>query len=293
MRGFKHGVASLEVDISTRRNSNPTDLCGKQITEIIAVQIQGRDHVKLRRPGQHLLQRNIGNRILDQQFLSPPLVAMTRTNRLHNARYFTFNRFLLRLAHHTVSWLHHSSVFLNAGTRRRPLFTLNILCIVKNPALSLSNYLVTELASRQRIAPPRKSAFSVLHDVALVHKCHTPSSSLKRVLNRSSNQSFCAFLRYWLHPESAAVGESHFLYQSQLVEHLRKSFRLLGPALEIDSGINVLRVLTEYHHIDLLWSLNRAWDSFKVSHGSETRVEIKLLSERDVQRPDAASDRCC
>src|SRR5690606_23304930 len=72
------------------------------------------------------------------------------------------------------------------------------------------------------------------------------------------------------------------------VEHLRRFGRARG---KLDAGVDVFRVLSEDHHVDILRPGHRRLHALEVADGPETDVQVELLPKRDVERPDAAADR--
>src|SRR5438094_6467614 len=59
----------------------------------------------------------------------------------------------------------------------------------------------------------------------------------------------------------------------------------------LDAGVDVLGVLAEDHHVDLLGALHRARYAGEVAHRTEADVEVEDLAEGHVERADAAADR--
>ena len=65
MRGLEDRVAADVIDISAGRDADAADLRGKRVAEVVAVEVQRRDHVEIRRAREHLLERDIGDGVLD------------------------------------------------------------------------------------------------------------------------------------------------------------------------------------------------------------------------------------
>ena len=72
------------------------------------------------------------------------------------------------------------------------------------------------------------------------------------------------------------------------VEHLLRLGRAGGP---LDAGVDVLGVLAEDHHVDFLGMLDRRRHALEPAHRPQADVQIEQLTQRDVERPDAAADR--
>ena len=62
--GFEEG--DFVADIGARRDADPADFRSQGITEVVAIEIGGRDDIVLARPQQHLLEHDVGDRILDE-----------------------------------------------------------------------------------------------------------------------------------------------------------------------------------------------------------------------------------
>ncbi|MNJ60747.1 hypothetical protein D3C77_565030 [compost metagenome] len=61
-------MAGNIVDVRTRRNTDSAHLRCKGIRQVVTVQIQCRDDIKISWAGQHLLQSDVSDRILDKNF---------------------------------------------------------------------------------------------------------------------------------------------------------------------------------------------------------------------------------
>ena len=65
VRGLEHRDRSRR-DFAPGRDPDPADLGGEGVRDVVAVQVQRRDHVVLRRPEEDLLQEGVGDRVLDR-----------------------------------------------------------------------------------------------------------------------------------------------------------------------------------------------------------------------------------
>src|SRR5680860_730907 len=65
MSGLENGVAGDVIDVRTGSDSNPTDLCGERIGNVVAVQVERRDHIVITRTGEDLLEEGVRNGIFD------------------------------------------------------------------------------------------------------------------------------------------------------------------------------------------------------------------------------------
>ena len=63
--GLKDGVARGVVDVAARRDANAADASGQRVADVIAVEVHGGDDRVLGRAREDLLQKGIGDRVLD------------------------------------------------------------------------------------------------------------------------------------------------------------------------------------------------------------------------------------
>ena len=84
--------------------------------------------------------------------------------------------------------------------------------------------------------------------------------------------------------------------EPDLVEFFGKFFgkkiedllRLGSPGRIFDSSVNVLRVLAKNHHVHLFRMLHGRGDTFEILDRPQTDEKIEKLTERDVERANAA-----
>src|SRR5256712_159025 len=159
------------------------------------------------------------------------------------------------------------------------------------PALVPRHGPVAELALGQRVAPLHEHPFRVLLDVPLVDERHAPAAVLDGVADGRADEPLGALLRHRLDADRGGVGEAdvgdlHLLPEE--VHHLPALGRPLRP---LDAGVDVLGVLAEDHHVDLVRPLHRRRDTLEVLHRPEADVEVQHLAERDVQRAEPLAHR--
>ena len=65
VRRLEDGVAGDVVDVAARRDADAADLRRERVGQVVAVQVQRGDDVELLGPRQHLLQRDVGDGVLD------------------------------------------------------------------------------------------------------------------------------------------------------------------------------------------------------------------------------------
>ena len=67
VRRLEDGVAGDVVDVAAGRDADAADLRRERVGQVVAVQVQRRDDVELVGPRQHLLERDVGDRVLDDE----------------------------------------------------------------------------------------------------------------------------------------------------------------------------------------------------------------------------------
>ncbi len=66
----------------------------------------------------------------------------------------------------------------------------------------------------------------------------------------------------------------------------------IAARFELDPGVQVLRVLAEDDHVDVLRALHRRRHALEVAHRPLADVQVERLAQSDVERPDSAADGC-
>ena len=111
---------------------------------------------------------------------------------------------------------------------------------------------------------------------------------LDRVLDRGADQPLRAGLGDRLDAD-AGVGAD--VPAELLLQQLDELLRLGRALLDLEAGVDVLGVLAEDHHVDLLGVLHRRRHALEPAHRAQAHVEVEDLAQRDVERADAAADR--
>jgi len=75
------------------------------------------------------------------------------------------------------------------------------------------------------------------------------------------------------------------------MQELDELLGLVAVGGPFDAGVDVLRVLAEDHHVDLVRLLQRRRHALEVLHRAQADVEVELLAQRHVERADAAAHR--
>ena len=147
-----------------------------------------------------------------------------------------------------------AGLLLGVGARSRPS-GLGLLPLV--PGVDLAG----ELALGQGVAPVAEGALGELHDVALVDERDALPLVGDGVLDGGAHQPLGALAGDRLDADADGLGEADLLVHPWGSSSLRNASTFLAsavPALELDAGVDVLGVLAEDHHVDLLGMLDRA-----------------------------------
>ena len=70
MGRFKTGMAGEVMNISSRGNSQPANLCRQGIGDVVPIEVHRCDDIIFSRPGKDLLQEIVSDGVLDQEFAS-------------------------------------------------------------------------------------------------------------------------------------------------------------------------------------------------------------------------------
>jgi hypothetical protein len=179
------------------------------------------------------------------------------------------------------------AAFCSASAAARPGVLLRPLPLV--PGVGLAR----ELPLGELVAPVPEGPLRELHDVALVDDRDALPLVRDRVEDRGADEALGPFLRDGLEADGGRLGEADLLVHRgpARLQELEDLLRVLGPALELDPGVDVFRVLPEDDHVDLLGALHGGRDPLEPADRPEADVEVEELAQGDVQRADAAADR--
>src|SRR5207248_73462 len=65
--GFEDGVAGDVVDVATGGDADAADLRRQRVAEVVAVEVEGGDHVEILGAGEDLLEGDVGDRVLNDE----------------------------------------------------------------------------------------------------------------------------------------------------------------------------------------------------------------------------------
>ena len=261
MCGLEHRVAGEVVDVSARRDPDATHLRRERIRQVVAVQVGRGDDVELLRSREHLLERDVRDRVLDQgprprlSLWDPaprPAVDLLRAEE-------ALGDLIAPVAEGALGELHDVAL-----VHQRDALPLALDGVGDR---AVDEPLAAEVADRFEPHPHLDVDLAAGRADRL-----EPLLPLPRGL-RGAEPDFLELLRELLGEE---------------VEHLLR----LGRARRIlDARVDVFGVLAEDDHVDLLRMLHRARHAFEPAHRAKAYVEIQHLPQRHVERPDPSSDR--
>src|SRR5713226_7424814 len=81
------------------------------------------------------------------------------------------------------------------------------------------------------------------------------------------------------------------VFREVLLEQAEQRAHALGAGFELDPRVDIFGVLAKDDHVHLFGSFHRRGNTAKIAHRSQADVEVEHLSERDIERADAAADR--
>ena len=268
-------------DVSARRNSQPANLRGCSVRNVVAIQVCRGQHAVVLRTQDDLLEDRIRDSVIHQDLRLPLPSAVRRANR---------GQHRLHLCHHALAKLLRRKLDPRLNQRRILLRRQARvgLQVAQNPALPLGHGLFAELLRGNLVAPFAEGSLGELLDISLVDDGHRLAVVIQRKLDRSPHQPLRPCNRDRLHPNSRI--QPHLLLRplQHLVVHKCNELRRLGCSLaELDSGVDVLGILAEDHHIQLLRVLHRAGHTGIVLHRAHALVQVHQLPQRHVQAADS------
>jgi hypothetical protein len=87
------------------------------------------------------------------------------------------------------------------------------------------------------------------------------------------------------------VGGANLCLPHLLLEEVYHLFGFGRFGFPFDAGVDVLGVLAEDDHVELLWALDRARYAREVAHRTQTHVKVEHLAQGHVERADTAAHR--
>src|SRR5437773_479331 len=95
-------------------------------------------------------------------------------------------------------------------------------------------------------------------------------------------------------PAGALTADTNLaeIFGEFLLEEVEHLLRFGRPGGILDAGVDVLDVLPEDHHVDFFRVPDRRGNTPIPANRAQADEQIKQLPQGDVQRSDAAADRC-
>ena len=138
------------------------------------------------------------------------------------------------------------------------------------------------------VAPLAERPLGELLDVALVDQRHAAAPVLDGVLDRRPHQALGTGAADRLDAD-AGVG-AHRPAQLPLQE-LQQLAGLGAAGRHLESGVDILRILPEHHHVHPLRRPHRRRNTGVVLHRAQAHVQVEPLPQGHVETADAAAHR--
>src|SRR5690606_29286874 len=148
-----------------------------------------------------------------------------------------------------------------------------------------------EFLARHLVTPLAERAFGELHDVALVHQRHRYAVVVNRVADRLAHQTLRTLLGYRLDADPGAIGKADAGDAHLPLQEINHPLYIVRAGRPLDTGVNVLGVFAENHHIGQLRRFQWRHHARKILNGPDTGVQIQRLADGHIQGTDAAAGR--
>src|SRR5438874_6484406 len=259
MGRFENGVTGDVINVSTGRNADPAHLRRKRIAQIIAVQIQSRDHVEIFWPRQYLLQGDVRDRVFDD----------------NTGARFVYRNLAPRAA---LDFLRAAILFraLTAPVAKCTLGELHDIALVhQGHALAL---ILDRVGDR---------AMDQAHTAGATYRLDANAHANVVTLRRAD--FFPELRRFLLRAETDFVE----LLWKFLLKEIENLLRFRSARGVFDARVDVFGVFAEDYNVHFLRMFHGRGDAFEVLHRSQANEKIEKLPERDVERANPAAHRCC
>jgi hypothetical protein len=242
--GLEDGVAGDVVDVAARGDADAADLRRERVGEVVAVEVQRGDHVELLRAGEHLLERDVGDGVLDQELLLPLALAVGLPQLQRGLDLGASSACARRAPCRSPA----RSCFALSSTERSGFASLL-------PRIQLSRSVTTGRGTRARRgrSPSRLKAPSVnfmmlpLWTMVTLLRLNLRAYSIAARMRRSVPSRETGLM-----PMPRGLGEADLLHLHLVLEERDDLLGLGALGLPLDAGVDVLGVLAEDHHVDVL-----------------------------------------
>ena len=147
---------------------------------------------------------------------------------------------------------------------------------------------VRELLAHQLVAPAPEGALGELHDVALVHPVDPLAAPAHGVVEGGPLQALGPELRHRLDPHPG-VGPD--LPAEGVVQELDEPGRIGRARRHLQTGVDVLGVLPEDHHVDQVRLPHGRGHPLEPPHRAQAHVQVHDLADGHVEASEAAAHR--
>ena len=272
VRGLEDGVAGDVINIAAGRDADAADLRSQRVTQIIAIEIERGDDIKIRRTREHLLEGDVGDGVLDEERagLECSGLLVIRSG---------FALFLLGLLPLGPSI---NLVTEDAFGRAITPVAKSALGVFHDIALVDNRHVAAFVGQR------------IFHGGFHQANGTDVGDSLDSEADLHGDVRAVVVGRGELHVAGDGVlgAETDFgkVLREFLREEIQNLLRLGRAADKFDAGINVLRVLAEDDHVHLLRMFHGAGYAREPLHWAQADVQIEHLAQRDIERAHPAAD---
>ena len=251
MRCLEHGVTGRVVDVAAGRDADTAHLRSQRVGQVVAIEIHGCDDIEFLRPRQNLLQRNVRNSILDQDFAGGECSFL-----------FRICRFL--------AFVDHRAIVLIPGVGLVGEFALGKLVAPVAEGAFRELHDVALVHEGQALAAVRDAVLECRADQAF--------------------GAFLRY-RFQADAAASGEADLLVFGREILLEELEEFRIRIRAALELDARVNVLGVFAEDHHVDIFRVAHGRRHAGEPAYRAQADVEIEQLAQRHVEGTDAAADR--
>src|SRR2546427_6903017 len=136
--------------------------------------------------------------------------------------------------------------------------------------------------------PPRSTLFPY---TTLFRSRYALALVRQSVLDGAAHQAFRSRRRNRLDAHAGIPANLLLaVFQHFVVQKLEEFFRFGRSGFPLDADINIFGILAKDEHVHFFRLANRRRHAFKISYRPFAGVKVQELTQRDVQRTDAASD---
>src|SRR5215469_750971 len=283
VRGFETGVAVA--DVGAGSDAQASHLRGAGIGDIVAVEVRCREHRVLVGSGDDLLEDGVGNAVVDHELRLPGALPVTGVDLVEDVFHFFVDALAKFLGSKLQAGLDQVGILLNRDVGV-------LVLVVDDPAFALGDDPVAELFGREFVSPLAEGAFGELLDVALVHQGNALFLVLDCELDRHPYQALGSGNGDGLDADAGV--EPNLLLaalEHLLVEEVDELSGLGSSLFPLDARVDVFGVLPVDPDIHAFGMLYRRGRALVVLHRAHTGIEIKNLTQGDVEGADTSADR--